>query len=337
MFGTKGIKSRSLTYKNILEDVSEYDLWCHYLNTKIVIGKKILSPVREEKDPSAVFFVTPEGHLILKDFNGENWNLLKYLKYVYGLTYKGVLEKIDSDFKLGYLKANFENTKRPKITKFIPKHEPKTIWTSRKKFDKDELAYWAQYGITKKTLEKYNVYPLECFWLVKNNQAHNYCRQNSPIFCYDFGNQLYKIYRPLNTNYRWFTNAPYTILQGYDQLDWLGDLLIITKSLKDVMLLRELGYNAIALQSENVYLEHEDFTKLAKRFKKIYLFFDNDKAGIEAAKKLSSIYKIPMITIKDKPKDISDYCKLYGFSKTEQDFKQWLVEIEQQGIIGKEK
>ena len=39
-------------------------------------------------------------------------------------------------------------------------------------------------------------------------------------------------------------------IEGYDQLSLNGDTLILTKSLKDCMCYRLLGYDAISLQGE---------------------------------------------------------------------------------------
>ena len=48
-------------------------------------------------------------------------------------------------------------------------------------------------------------------------------------------NSKFKIYRPLNSKYtKWRTNLEITDIQGYAQLPDTNDLLIITKSLKDI-------------------------------------------------------------------------------------------------------
>lgn len=130
----------------------------------------------------------------------------------------------------------------------------------------------------------------------------------------------FKIYRPLSETRKdkWRTNCTSIDLQGYEQLPDKGDLLIITKSLKDVMVLHELGYNAVALQSENDHLYKSIYNNLQQRFKRIVILFDNDKPGLEASIKLSNKYNIPRIYIDSglyelyKVKDISDYIKVFG-------------------------
>jgi hypothetical protein len=106
-------------------------------------------------------------------------------------------------------------------------------------------------------------------------------------------------------------------LQGYEQLPKTGKLLIITKSLKDVMVLYELGYNAVALQSENDNLNKQIFIELSNRFKKIVIFFDNDLPGLDASVKLCEKYNLPRITIDSSYrafydiKDISDFISVF--------------------------
>lgn len=62
-----------------------------------------------------------------------------------------------------------------------------------------------------------------------------------------------------------------------------GDLLVITKSLKDVMCLYEYGITAIAPCSENEFLTDTQYQKVKSKFKHITLLWDNDYAGVSNA------------------------------------------------------
>lgn len=62
-----------------------------------------------------------------------------------------------------------------------------------------------------------------------------------------------------------------------------GDLLVITKSLKDVMCLYEYGITAIAPCSENEFLTNTQYQKVKSKFKHIALLWDNDYAGVSNA------------------------------------------------------
>jgi DNA primase len=108
------------------------------------------------------------------------------------------------------------------------------------------------------------------------------------------------------------------MLQGAKQLPEGGDLLVITKSMKDVMCLYSLGITALAPNSENLFLTQNQYDKLKKRFKTIILFYDNDLPGIHNMNKFRKQFDIKCIWIPRKygAKDISDFYKMYGREKT---------------------
>lgn len=108
------------------------------------------------------------------------------------------------------------------------------------------------------------------------------------------------------------------------QLSVSGKLVFITSSLKDVMVLHELGFAAIAFSSEAIPTKGENaafvrkvIQHLQSRFETVILFMDNDVAGKEYTEKLKRTYRIDAVLIPDGfPKDISDFHKKYGRRKT---------------------
>ena len=75
----------------------------------------------------------------------------------------------------------------------------------------------------------------------------------------------FKIYRPLASKYtKWRTNLTTSDVQGLAQIPEKGDLLIITKSLKDVMVLYEMGYTAISAASETTFIPEDIISGLKK-------------------------------------------------------------------------
>lgn len=61
-----------------------------------------------------------------------------------------------------------------------------------------------------------------------------------------------------------------------------GDYLVITKSMKDVMTLYNLGIPAIAPISENCFLSESQYNKLKNKYKNLILLYDNDRPGLRA-------------------------------------------------------
>jgi len=109
-------------------------------------------------------------------------------------------------------------------------------------------------------------------------------------------------------------------LQGYDQLPEKGTLLIVTKSLKDVMLFYEFGIPAIAPASESVILSVEQHKELSQRFTKIVTLYDFDLTGVRSANKMRKEFNLPALfltngrfgTVDYTAKDPTDLVKKKG-------------------------
>ena len=107
-------------------------------------------------------------------------------------------------------------------------------------------------------------------------------------------------------------------MQGAKQLPKEDDVLVITKSLKDVMTLYSLGITAIAPNSENLFLTESQFSKLKSRFKRIIVFYDNDLTGLHNMNKIRKSFDVECMGIPRSygAQDISDFHKMYGREKT---------------------
>lgn len=340
MFSTKNVHTAQLSQKAILERVSQYDLWTFYLG-HCKINKAFNSPMRKDKRPSAVLYVTPDNRVILKDFGtGEKYDIFKFVQETRSYTYSQTLLAIDSDFNLGMGYKKIQTRKKPKITGITIEHQKDLcqIMIKRAQWKPEHVNYWKEYNISMDTLKRFKVNSLECYWITKKDKVEMYEAKKNPIFCYDFGGQKYKIYKPLDHNFRFMTNADNDTLQGAEQLIESNGLLIITKSLKDVMVLDTLGYNAIAVQSENSLPKQETVQNLKARFDRVLVLFDNDIPGIQGADKFCQLHDLESIMIprESKTKDIAEFIKLHGVTKAKILLK-CLTETELQVTIGKEK
>lgn len=354
-----GGEMKSITEK-ILEKYNEYDIFRYYIGTDFIIGKTIRSPLRKDNNPSFTIYHSPysKTKLKYKDFsNGEQGSCFDFVARKYNTDFSGAVKIIRSDFELGfkdptrnlptqgYSGIHYEGVEISKL-----KSETIIECTFRQWNKTTDKHYWYdQYHLSCTTLKKYNVYPCTHVWL--NGKVIAVENKISPIYGFYFGledgccKELWKVLIPYAPNrsgnkdsknrFKWLTNCPKTIMQGYDQLPWLGDLIIITKSLKDVMVLDSMGYNAIASHSETDKFDVEFIEKIRKRFSKIVVFYDNDKAGMSGAlgmcnkhKDLSSI----IIPVDTGIKDISDYVKKYGIDMSKQLMNQLINEIQEKSL-----
>ena len=136
----------------------------------------------------------------------------------------------------------------------------------------------------------------------------------------------FKIYRPLASKYtKWRTNLTNRHVQGLAELPREGgNLLIITKSLKDVMCLHEMGYYAIAASSETTFIPDDILKSLRSKWKQMLILYDRDKTGIHKSRIYSKQYKLDAFLVhkKFKSKDISDAVNSNGYLLV----KKWLNE-----------
>ena len=244
--------------------------------------------------------------------------------HIYSLNFVECLTRINKDFQLGLgnssslpvapagkkiirypeFKANM--VKKNNLIQFKPQQ-----WTS------GDVKYWDQFGINLDLLEYYNVYSAKYIFLNKKLLL-KYSTYN-PIYCYKFENNRVKVYRPLanKTKFKWMSNINANIIQGWDQLSETDNSLIITKSMKDVMCLKSLGFTAIAPQSETTHISDEIIDELKFRFKNIYILFDKDEAGIAGSKALCQrINNCKIVFLDTEYKDVSDNFYIYGHEKT---------------------
>lgn len=249
-----------------------------------------------------------------KDFaTGETGNVVKFVQRLFDIRYHEALNKIWKDL----ITNNKVKQRIPKMELEL-KEPSKVIGVKRKYFTKTDDDYWTQYGIDREVLKYFNVSPIESFWVNDVQQPFVYTK-DCPMYAYKVYNK-FKIYRPYakRREDKWRNNCgPYDI-QGWEQLPESGEIVIITKSLKDVMVLYELGYPAIAPQSENSAIPKKVIENLRLRFKTIVILFDNDTAGRDGAKKIAEKFVLPHIYfsidnfILYDIKDVSDYVKQFG-------------------------
>lgn len=333
MFGWK----KALSLDNIYNQIGDYEIYSYYIGVNIPIGRPFNHPLREDRNPS--FSIYRRGdRLLWRDFGkDEGGNSITFVMQKFGCTFREALNIINNDFQLG-LESTLK-VEKPSMEIFgIRKKsdishisEEKTINIREISPSKKHFNYWKQYGISKTTLNKYQVKPISHFWI--NGKR---ITLNNIAFAYSFGDHKYKILQP-DSAYKWISNCSVDILQGYAQLPESGELLIITSSLKDVMILWEMGYIAVAPQAESSVIPKKILKKLKGRFKKLILYYNNDDAGIRGMDK----YNLPSIHNPiGLPKDPSDIAKDYGLKEAQKVvqnlLKQWLTETELQAIILKD-
>lgn len=319
-----------LTKQNLFRYVSEIDIYRHYWNPEFRLKKQYSSPLRTDIHPSFIVFESQwsDRKYWWKDFGtGEAGDCFDLVARLENTNYWGALFVIANDFGLDLDPSDILNlitVGTRNLSKSVKKvfgdinsvsHSEITliskVWKQR------ELSYWKQYYVDQKWLVHYNIHPIYAFSINRSDPIYP-----GLGFSYSFkqANKIYyKIYQPYS-KMKWICNTNSSIIQGYEQLineKLRHKVLFITKSMKDVVCLRTLGYGAIAPQSETTSLSTELLETLSKYGKKLIILFDNDCTGINRATRLTEETGIRSVFLSG-AKDISDYIKLFGQEKAKQ-------------------
>ncbi len=307
----------NITLDWILSKVTEYDIYAKYIG-QFKVGMIYNSPFRKDKNPSfGIYYSKRTKQLLFKDHGtGECGNVVKFVSLFTGKTeYSDILSDIVD-------KLNITNsTKLVSSKQYIPSTET-VIGVVRQEFTDIDINYWKQFNISIDTLKKFNVNSIK-YYLCNGIVKGTYKREN-PMYAYKVYNN-FKIYRPLADKYtKWRNNLTDYDIQGYEQLPQKGDILFITKSMKDVMCLHEMGYPAVSPLSESTFLPSDVLEQLKTRFKRIIVLFDRDEAGCKQSRKICQKTNLNALFVhkKFKAKDISDAIKVNSFNEV----KNWLDE-----------
>ena len=306
-------KPEYLTPAYLLSRIKQEDIWAYYTSLVPTVNGIFRNPARHDPNPGCKFF-EQSGYWWLCDFarNKKTYNCFTIIKEMYNIPYPKVLDMVYEDFLGTGSKLEY---KADRI--YIPKQqkEPKTISCKIQSYTKQDIEYIKSFGITSNSCNLFKVFSIEAYWIDgKLNYTYNY---KDPCLGYYFGNGKWKLYHYLREEWRFICNITSDMLQGENYLQHTSDILIITKSYKDVIVLYEVGHEAVAPHSEGVAKWIERVPELNYKYK--FLLFDNDEPGIMATNAV--IEKVPElipIFIPTGIKDISDYAREKGKENTKQ-------------------
>lgn len=320
-----------LTKELILSRFSEEQIMEYYLHIPIKKGL-FRSPLRRDKEPTCSFYRSGREDLIFKDFaTGQHLNAFGVVQSLFNCDYFEALKIIANDFGIIRDKSIARNPGKINSNPVqIKDREMSKIQIEVQDFSELELKWWGKYGIDLSILKKFDVY--SCKHLFLNGQLFAKSQQHCPIFGYYGkkyqGLELWRCYFPKRTSFRFITNWPSKKIQGYDQLPKQGKLLVITKSMKDVMCLYSCGITACAPNSETQFVSDSVLEDLKKRFKHIVVLFDNDETGISFMNKIKKKHPDLIYTWIPRhynAKDISDFYKEYGRKETLNIIKEFVL------------
>lgn len=266
----------------ILSKINQESIMQHYTGNDVTSKKLVTSCLRSDNHVTCGYYKSKSGVLYMHDFaTGEHLDCWNLVMKMFNVNYYQALEIIAKDFCL--IDSNIVKIK-PIIVPEIKETESAIIQVQIKSFTQKELDWWQQFGINKKILKKYHIYSLQYVFL--NGELRFSSSEKCPIYGYYFGKdknskELWKIYFPFNKEkgIRFINNLPKKVLQGYHQLPKTGDLLVITKSMKDVASMYGFGITAVSTPSESTFVSDKQLEEFKSRFNHIVVLYDSDRPG----------------------------------------------------------
>lgn len=324
----------NISREDIEKHISHYDIFKMYCKNFIEIDKDFKSEFYNDNRASCRIYHKSDNTLAYKDFgSGDHYNCYFYVMKKNSCTYREALNIIANDFNLTHIKSIYtpgfllgkEQIFKNMNSEQLIKKKKSYITIAPRNWNLIDYNYWfKQYNLSFEWLMSFDITPCESVYLHKDDKTIVYNNtKDNPIYAYRFthnGKYSYKIYFPLakDVKHKWlFSGGCKENIEGYDQLPLYGDDLFITKSLKDVICLANIGYHAISLQGETNILDEELVNKLKKRFDRFIVFYDNDNQGIVSARKICSKYgfKSIIIPLEYNSKDLSDLIKNKGYNE----------------------
>lgn len=320
----------SVSLEDILSEVTEADILSYYLGITEV-PCIIHSPLREDKKPSFGLYSIDGKRIFYTDLSTKDkGGLFDLLGQMWNCSYKKVLEKINKDISKFKVISHIKSCIPCNIITTDNYSKTTDLQCKIREWRKYDTEYWESYGITLKWLKYAEVYPISYKIIVKDNRKYVF---SADKYAYAYvehkeNKVTLKIYQPFNKDgYKWANKHDASVISLWTKVPEYGNKICICSSLKDALCLwANTGVPAIAVQGEGYRVSDTAINELKRRYKKIYILFDNDKAGLIDGKKLSeSTGFINLVLPKFKEgKDISD---LYQFLQDKQKFKQIILDL----------
>jgi len=243
-------------------------LFTHLLGS-LPIKRYIKSPLRDEDTTASFTLYYYKNTLWFKDWGGKYGNVIDYVMLLNNLSFKEAVGYIESLPPMAYIKP-------PPIKESVTTIEYKEYST----FTKTDAMYWTALGVSSKLLRKEGV---KSAMLLRINGMPFYAASaGDPIYIYTIthkGEERCKTYIPRGPKEIKFRNNFPNVsryVHGLNTLDKKATYVIITKSVKDELVLKGMGFNAISTQGEDINIPAYLIRWLRAKYSNLFILYDND-------------------------------------------------------------
>jgi len=342
-------KNNLKTY--ILNRLRQEEIFAYYLDINVTYidwclsnkSYKINNPLRNDVNPSLGF--SYKGNKVYfrdfanKYYNGDCFNLVAMLHNKDINNAQGFVEtcNIIIDNMIYNKPKNIKLINICNNEVHITESKSKVIEIFDRRYNSNDLQYWKQFSIGEADLIENKVFAVSSYKV-----GEFYFTPKERVFAYYLDKeddeqkwQLYFIDRKKHDKYPRFITNSNSHLQCTFELK-KADNLLITKSRKDVIVLKKLikslPYHTVpsiaitSLTSENVTLPNKLIDNLFNLYSNIYSLTDLDKTGVAFARHHKKQGIIPLF-LPAVDKDISGYVKNRGFEQGRELLIEFISEL----------
>lgn len=287
------------------------------------------SRFHKEKTPGTGFYLSSSGKIIYNHFDGSvpKLDAFAFVAKLYNLSFSDTIKRIALDFGLisGNPKPMTDEVKK-QLQSFEKAHKKDTkINYYKGKWTTKNTAFWKEHGITREELEGEGVCPIDKLYIndvhIPNKDNNN--RYALPVMIKD--DCRTKVYSPGGTDtLKFVSNIPNEVPFGLNTVRKDCTTCIVTKSLKDMLILRKFFKSVIAVQNESAsfFRNAKNMQKINFYFPDIYINFDIDESGIKAMGEIEHEFGfkpmfLPIPLYKQGITDNGDYVKKFGLASFE--------------------
>ena len=315
----KANKSDSESVQDVMSRVSHADLLSYYLGIDS-LPVLINSPLRSDTHPS-FFIYSPDGSKVLyRDYaTGDRGDIYSLLKNKENISFSQLIRKIAADKRL--LKKSSEGgfTVTPASGKKFAPRVPRDLKVKVRHWQLYDIEWWKQWGISLEWLRYAEVYPISHKIVYKGGERYVI---HAAKYAYVFverkeDNISLKVYQPevKDKRWKWDTSNNGSVVGLWTKVPETGDRIVICSSLKDALCLwANTGIPAIYVQSETTGLSQTAQEVLRRRFRNVFICFDNDAPGLIDGEELALRTGFRNIVLPhfEGGKDISDLFRAKG-------------------------
>lgn len=321
--------------------MTDEDIYRYYLGD-VIVGEMYNSPVPYRRDdvPSFGLYEADDGIIRWKDFGlpdqcgNKALNLVQHLKCL-PLDKSGYFEAarlVEMEVTPGISGKGLKQSlrRKKKLTPYIK---------GGIDYRPFEIEYWKRFSIDTAMLKEHKIEGLRFIgWDGVEGESNIFSEKEDPAFIYWFNkdNASWKLYRPkAGKRDKFRTNNISGVIEGWNQLQSYGDILLVASSTKDRLVLKKaLPSNKVGVINPSAEGVKRDIVnakeELKQRFKHQVILYDADTVGYQGAKSLArytDFHTVDMRGKLGKEKDFSDFVDTQRGSKSYEELRSILQSI----------